>query len=69
MKTTPTATELAQLDRLARKMEPHLKFLRDTPRNQKDIPFVEDKPTPKARDAAICAALAALAWLAIWRLA
>lgn len=40
----PTPQELEQLDRLSRKYEPQLRFLRHSPREQQNLPFKEDFP-------------------------
>ena len=49
-----TISEQLALERLARKNERHLKFLRHSPREQRWIPFVEDsQAAPELRDAVI----------------
>ena len=40
--TKPTYQEQIELDRFARKQEKNLKFLRETPREQRNIPFAEE---------------------------
>lgn len=48
----PTPQELEQLDRLSRKYEPQLRFLRHSPREQRNMPFEEDFPSaPPFREA------------------
>ena len=47
--TKPTHQEQIELERFVRSNESNLKFLRETPRGQRNIPFAEeanfDKPT------------------------
>lgn len=40
----PTAEELKQLDRLARKYENQLQFPRHSPREHRNLPFTDDRP-------------------------
>lgn len=41
--TKPTYQEQIELDRFARKQESNLKFLRESPRDQKYIPFADEE--------------------------
>lgn len=45
MSTHQTVAEQLALERLARKHERHLTFLRHSPREQRWIPFVQDERT------------------------
>ena len=40
----PTAEELKQLDRLARKYENQLQFSRHSSREHRNLPFTDDRP-------------------------
>lgn len=40
----PTAEELKQLDRLARKYEDQLQFTRHSSREHRNLPFTDDRP-------------------------
>mgnify|MGYP003432152613 CR=1 FL=1 len=65
-----TISEQLALERLARKHERDLKFLRHSPREQRWIPFVEDSQIPEILEAllgtviffALIAALATMPW-------
>lgn len=48
-----TINEQLALERLARKHERDLKFLRHSPREQRFLPFVEDSQIPAILDAVI----------------
>ena len=48
-----TINEQLALERLARKHERHLTFLRHSPREHRAIPFAEDAPRHEVRDAII----------------
>lgn len=50
---TQTISEQLALERLARKHERHLRFLRHSPREQRWIPFEEGAPRHELRDAII----------------
>jgi len=64
----PTANELVQLDRLARKYEAQLKFARTSPRAHQNIPFVETNPEPGVGSAVIGFLIAAgIVVVALWR--
>lgn len=52
-----TVSEQLALERLARKHERHLKFLRHSPREQRALPFAEPVERREFRDAAIGAAV------------
>lgn len=52
-----TNEEIHRLDRLARENERHLKFLRHSPREQRWLPFVEERDMPEFKDAVIGAAM------------
>ncbi len=65
---TPTAAQQAALARYARQHERHLKFLRHSPREERWIPFADDRERAEFKDAVIGAAvffafIAALIWL------
>ena len=66
-----TISEQLALERLARKHERDLKFLRHSPRDQRALPFAEQVDQHEFRDAAIGAAVfvafvAALATMPWW---
>ena len=42
-----------ELERLERKYERHLKFLRHSPREQRWLPFVEKRDLPEFKDALV----------------
>ena len=48
-----TITEQLALERLARKHERDLKFLRHSPPEQRNVPFAEEAPAHEFRDAVI----------------
>lgn len=50
---TQTISEQQALERLARKHERDLRFLRHSPREERWIPFVEDSQIPAILDAVI----------------
>ena len=52
-----TISEQLALERLARKHERHLTFLRHSPREQRALPFAEKVEQHEFRDAAIGAAV------------
>ena len=52
-----TVSEQLALERLARKHERHLKFLRHSPRDQRGLPFAEQVDQHEFRDAVIGAAV------------
>lgn len=70
MSTHQTVAEQLALERLARKHERDLTFLRHSPREQRWIPFADERERAEFRDAAIgmavffafVAALAAAPW-------
>ncbi|MCK2095197.1 hypothetical protein [Thauera aromatica] len=64
---TPTLDHLA-LERLARRLERELTFLRHSPREQRALPFADDRERAEFKDAVIGAAvffalIAALIWM------
>lgn len=52
-----TIDQQRALDRYARQHERELRFLRHSPREQRWLPFVEERDMPEFKDAAIGAAM------------
>lgn len=52
-----TIDQQRALERYARQHERHLKFLRHSPREQRWLPFVEERDMPEFKDAVIGAAM------------
>ena len=56
-----TINEQLALERLARKHERHLTFLRHSPREHRDLPFLDTRPDTKSDAAWSLVGIAALA--------